>query len=169
MKYIFTIFILSTNLVSLTARAEPTDSFTYAKKLLMTKVYFDHRETLYCQASCDEDKNIKLPIGFTTDKYLKRSKKVEWEHVVPAENFGRTFSEWREGHPDCIDSKGKAFKGRNCASKVNSEYRYMQSDLYNLYSAIGSVNAMRSNFNFTLLPSEESAFKYIALIGIING
>ena len=48
--------------------------------------------------------------GFQTTKYLKRSKKIEWEHVVPAENFGRAFSEWRDGHSDCITKKGKKFK-----------------------------------------------------------
>ena len=34
----------------------------------------------------------------------------------------------------------------------------MQSDLYNLYSAIGAVNAMRSNYNFTMLPGDKSDF-----------
>lgn len=124
----------------------------------MAKVYFDHAETLYCGAVFDAKKQVSLPAGFHTEKHVKRSKRLEWEHVVPAENFGRTFSEWRDGHPDCVDSKGKAFKGRNCASKVNKEYRYMQSDLYNLYPAIGAVNAVRSNYNFTMLPSAKAAF-----------
>lgn len=141
-----------------TAIAEATDSFSKAKKLMMEKVYFDHRETLYCGATFDENKRITFPVGFQTEKHVKRAKRVEWEHVVPAENFGRTFSEWRDGHPNCVDSKGKAFKGRNCASKANKEYRYMQSDLYNLYPVIGAVNAMRSNYNFTMLPDVKSAF-----------
>jgi deoxyribonuclease-1 len=34
----------------------------------------------------------------------------------------------------------------------------MQSDLYNLFPAIGAVNAMRSNYNFTMLPDERSDF-----------
>lgn len=34
----------------------------------------------------------------------------------------------------------------------------MLSDMYNLFPAIGSVNAMRSNYNFTLLPQEKSDF-----------
>ncbi|WP_292441542.1 endonuclease [Methylophaga sp.] len=125
---------------------------------MMEKVYFDHRETLYCGATFDEKKRITLPVGFHTEKYVKRAKRVEWEHVVPAENFGRTFGEWRDGHPSCVDSKGKAFRGRNCASKMNKEYRYMQSDLYNLYPTIGAVNAMRSNYNFTMLPDVKPAF-----------
>lgn len=158
MKGLKAVFLSVTFLLPFTAIAEPTDSFSKAKKLMMDKIYFDHRETLYCSASFDSKKNVNLPIGFVTEKYLKRAKRVEWEHVVPAENFGRTFSEWRDGHPDCVDSKGRSFKGRNCASKVSKEYRYMQSDLYNLYPAIGAVNAVRNNYNFTMLPDAEPDF-----------
>lgn len=80
-------------------------SFNKAKKTLERKVYPDHRATLYCDAEFDSKKNIKLPNGFTTEKYVKRAKRVEWEHVVPAENFGRTFSEWRDGHPSCVNQR----------------------------------------------------------------
>ena len=92
--------------------------------------------------------------GQITPKYKKRGKKIEWEHVVPAENFGRSFSEWRDGHPLCVTKKGKSFKGRNCASKVNIEYRHMQADLYNLYPAIGAVNALRSNYRYAMVTGE---------------
>lgn len=34
----------------------------------------------------------------------------------------------------------------------------MQSDMFNLYPAIGAVNALRSNYNFTMLPNEKSDF-----------
>ena len=135
------------------------ESFAKAKRLLEQKVYYDHRQTLYCGAAFDEHKQIRLPRGFTADKHRKRSSRVEWEHVVPAENFGRTFPEWREGHALCVDRKGKAFKGRACAEKVNADYRRMQADMYNLYPAIGSVNAVRSNKNFQMLgPDVPSAF-----------
>ena len=128
------------------------DSFNKAKRILERKVYFDHRQTIYCGASFDERKNVLAPTGFISSKYQNRARRIEWEHVVPAENFGRTFSEWRDGHPDCVDSKGKNFRGRKCAEKVNMEYRHMQSDMHNLFPAIGAVNAMRSNYNFVLLP-----------------
>lgn len=135
-------------------------SFSKAKKILLKQVYTEpsQRHTIYCNAAFDEKKNVSLPKGFNTEKHLKRSKRIEWEHVVPAENFGRTFSEWRDGHPECIDNKGKSFKGRKCAEKINTEYRYMQSDMFNLYPAIGSVNAMRSNYNFVMLPDGSSSF-----------
>jgi len=140
------------------ALAAPTESFSKAKKLMMSKVYFDHKETIYCGAKFNKKKSITLPEGFTFSKYKKRVKRVEWEHVVPTENFGQTFVEWREGSTACINKRGKLYKGRRCANKANSEYRLMQADLYNLYPAIGSVNALRSNYRFTMLPSDDSDF-----------
>ncbi len=145
------------------AENQEIDSFNKAKKLLEKQVYNSHRTSLYCGAEFDLNKKVIPPKGFTTTKYLKRSKKIEWEHVVPAENFGRTFSEWREGHKLCVNSKGKSFKGRRCAEKVNTEYRYMQADLYNLFPAIGAVNALRSNYNFTMLPAAKSDFGSCAM------
>ena len=140
------------------AANESNQSFNKAKKMLEREVYHDHRETLYCAATFDAQKNIITPDGFSTFKHVKRAKKLEWEHVVPAENFGRAFLEWREGLAQCVDSKGKSFKGRKCAEKMNTEYRYMQADMYNLFPAIGAVNAMRSNYNFTMLPGIKSEF-----------
>lgn len=134
------------------------DSFNKAKKTLEQQVYYDHRVTLYCGATFDEKKNVTLPEGFTVSKHEKRAGKVEWEHVVPAENFGQTFAEWREGDAQCVDNRGKAFKGRKCAEKVNKDYRYMQADMYNLYPAIGAVNALRQNYNFQMLPGEKPDF-----------
>ncbi len=134
------------------------DSFNQAKRLLETKVYHDHRVTFYCQATFDEKKNIELPQGFLTPKHEKRARRVEWEHVVPAENFGRAFIEWREGDSTCVDKRGRSFKGRKCAEKANPTYRLMQADMYNLYPAIGAVNALRSNKRFGMLPTSKVTF-----------
>jgi len=144
--------------ISLADGNSSNQSFSKAKKLLQAKVYFDHRETIYCAAEYSLDKSVIAPKGFTSTKYIKRSKRIEWEHVVPAENFGRASPAWREGHPECVSSKGKAFKGRRCAEKMDNDYRYMQADMHNLFPAIGSVNALRSNYSFTMLPTEESDF-----------
>lgn len=145
------------------AANQEIQSFSKAKAILEKKVYNDHRTTVYCGASFNAQKKVTPPKGFTTTKYLKRSKKVEWEHIVPAENFGRTFIEWRDGNKQCTNSKGKSFKGRTCAEKLNIEYRYMQADMFNLYPAIGAVNALRSNYNFTMLPSEKNDFGSCAM------
>lgn len=111
---------------------ETFQSFNKAKKILEHEIVFDHRVTLYCRAPFDKDKWISLPEGFTTQAHQKRANRVEWEHVVPAENFGRFFAEWREGSPMCVDNRGSPFKGRKCAEKSNITFRLMQSDMYNL-------------------------------------
>ena len=69
-------------------------SFNKAKKLLLSEVYAKPcaRRTLYCDAVFDGKKNVTLPEGFTTTKYKNRLARYETEHVVPAENFGRTLS-----------------------------------------------------------------------------
>ena len=83
---------------------------------------------------------------------LKKVKSIreleEWEHLIPAENFGRQFSCWREGNDKCVNKKGKTYKGRRCCTKVNKKYRVMQADLHNLVPAVGELNADRSNFRF---------------------
>lgn len=133
------------------------DSFGDTKRELLRRVFFDHRVTFYCQASFDEKGNVTPPPGFRATKHQERAGRLEWEHVVPAENFGRSFTEWREGHPDCRDARGP-FKGRKCAERVNREYRLMQADMYNLQPAIGAVNALRANYNYALLPGAQSSF-----------
>jgi len=64
-----------------------------------------------------EKKHVIPPNGFETTKYLKCSKKIEWEHAVPAENFGRTFSEWRDGNQACVTVKKNHLKGVNAQKK----------------------------------------------------
>lgn len=153
-------------LVAVTAFAsgnETIDNFSQAKKILERKVFFDHRVTLYCEAPYDKRKNIDLPAGFSTPSHEKRAHRVEWEHVVPAENFGRFFTEWREGAPGCVNKNGKPFKGRKCAEKENATFRHMEADLYNLYPSIGAVNALRSNLRYGMLPSAKPTFGTCAM------
>ena len=86
-------------------------SFNKAKKTLEREVYPSHRLTLYCGAKFDAKNNIIPLSGFSHPKYKTRQRQLEWEHVVPAEHFGRTFSEWRDGHKECVDKKGNRFRG----------------------------------------------------------
>ena len=86
------------------------DSFNTAKRLLERQVYHDHRVTVYCGATFDSKKNIDLPQGFTTPSHAKRALRVEWEHAVPAENFGRAFVEWREGDAQCVNKNQNVSK-----------------------------------------------------------
>lgn len=133
-------------------------SFSKAKKILLKQVYHDHRVTFYCRCEYTIDKKVSDRNGYVPKKDNKRANRIEWEHVVPAHAFGQSFKEWREGHPECVDSKGKSFKGRNCSRKMVVKFRYMESDLYNLVPAVGEINGLRSYYSFTMIPGEKREF-----------
>ncbi|MDC0229596.1 endonuclease [Deltaproteobacteria bacterium] len=132
-------------------------SFSKSKKLLL-KVYKDNPVTLYCGCSFKGKKPNLSSCGYIPKKDNKRANRIEWEHVVPAHAFGQSFSEWRNGHPKCVSKKGKKFKGRKCAQKINQEYRRMQADMFNLYPAIGEVNGRRSNYSMAIIEGEKREF-----------
>ena len=50
------------------------------------------------------------------------------------------------------------FKGRRCARKVSAEFRLIESDLYNLYPAIGTLNQHRGAKTFGDVAGEERRF-----------
>ncbi|MBQ8482094.1 MAG: endonuclease [Alphaproteobacteria bacterium] len=153
-----------TNLNRSNAGNRYSQSFYAVKQVMLNKIYYDYRRTLYCNAEFDRFKKIKKSQGFelpdirkvdfkvydiSSEELKRKSERLEWEHIVPAENFGRTFKEWSQGHKNCVSNKGKHFKGRSCAVKENENFRYMYTDMYNLYPVIGAVNYLRANFNFT--------------------
>ena len=132
-------------------------SFSKSKKLLL-KLYKDNPVTLYCGCTFKGNKPKLSSCGYIPKKNKNRAKRIEWEHVVPAHAFGKTFSEWRNGHPKCVRKNGTKFKGRRCAEKVNEEYRRMQADMFNLYPAIGEVNGRRSNYSMAIINGEKREF-----------
>lgn len=134
------------------------ESFSKSKEELR-KIHRDHQITFYCGCKynyTNKDNMIdRASCGYVPrNEYTKKGKKnerarrIEWEHIIPAENFGRQFSCWRDGASECVDSKGKEFKGRKCCEKVSKEFRIMEADMHNLQPAIGELNADRSNFRF---------------------
>lgn len=152
MRQLLLLIFLSTLLLS------TNESFSKSKEELR-KIHRDHQITFYCGCKynyTNKDNMIdRNSCGYVPrNEYTKKGKKnerarrIEWEHVIPAENFGRQFSCWRDGASECVDSKGKEFKGRKCCEKVSKEFRIMQADMHNLQPAIGELNADRSNFRF---------------------
>ncbi|MDO9530026.1 MAG: endonuclease [Syntrophales bacterium] len=133
-------------------------SFSKVKKVLLRQVYSDHLTTFYCNCPFTMDKTIVPSDKYTPKKEGNRANRVEWEHIVPAHAFGQSFPEWRNGHPECVSSKGKPFKGRNCARKMVVKFRYMESDMYNLVPAVGEINGLRSNYSFGMIPGEKREF-----------
>jgi len=136
-------------------------SFSRAKTLLHKVVYSDDadRFTFYCGCKYNEKKEIDWEsCGYTPGNQRKRAKRVEWEHIVPVHAFGKDLVEWKTGHPECVDSKGKSFKGRNCASKMNELFQFMAADMYNLVPSVGEINAVRSNYPFKDKTTDEQPY-----------
>lgn len=132
-------------------------SFSAAKKAA-ADVYRNKNETFYCGCLYEKTSLIEKGCSYVSPKNSKRSKKIEWEHVVPAHAFGQSFGEWRDGSAACSDRRGKSFKGRKCAAKASQEFRSMEADLYNLVPAIGEVNQLRSNFSMAMIEGEARLF-----------
>jgi deoxyribonuclease-1 len=154
------LFIISLILpaIALAGGNNTNDSFSKSKRILLQKVYYDHHETFYCGCPFNQDKSLIPSDKYTPKRKNKRSQMIEWEHVVPAHAFGQSFKEWRDGHQECVDRKGRAFKGRNCARKMSAEFRYMEADLYNLVPTVGEINGDRSNYSYAEIPGENRAY-----------
>ena len=77
--------------------------------------------------------------GYEVRAQQNRAIRIEWEHVVPASNFGRARQCWQNG-------------GRKNCNRTDPIFNQMEADLHNLAPAVGEVNADRSNFRFGVLP-----------------
>lgn len=92
-----------------------------------------------------------------------RTRRVEWEHIVPASRFGKSFHSWTTGDIGCVDKAGHRFKGRRCAQRVSKVFRLIESDLYNLVPAVGSVNWHRGDKAMGMIGPGEPAVTECAL------
>ncbi len=124
------------------------EDFGKAKKLA-ARIHEENPFTIYCGCRFSGKKVDFSSCGYKPRKKKASASRLEWEHVVPAEAFGQSFPEWREGAPAC-KRKGKKYKGRRCAEK-NEEFRLMEADLYNLWPEIAELNRLRSNYSMAAL------------------
>lgn len=152
MKQLLFLLLLTTMLLA------QNESFAKSKKELR-KIYRGHQTTIYCDCKynyknksnmIDRDSCGYIPRNEYTKKGKRnvRARRIEWEHAVPAENFGRQFKCWRDGDSMCVNSKGRHYKGRKCCTKVNKQFRLMQADMHNLFPSIGELNADRKNYKY---------------------
>jgi len=135
------IFATLTQLVSCSVEAAP-DDFQEAKRLAQ-RIYSDEAETFYCGCPMRWQGSRGIPdlkaCGYQVRKNGPRAQRIEWEHVVPAHQFGRGLPCWKQG-------------GREQCGREDRLFRRMEADLFNLKPAIGEVNGDRANFGFGLLP-----------------
>ncbi|WP_153301500.1 endonuclease [Endozoicomonas arenosclerae] len=115
-------------------------SFSKAKREAV-KIYADHLTSFYCGCDIKVQGKKLVPdlesCGYEVRKQKKRASRIEWEHVVPAWEFGHQLQCWQEG-------------GRKRCKK-NPDFRKMESDLHNLVPAVGEVNGDRANYRFGFL------------------
>ena len=133
------------------------ESFERAKKHVYALHTSDPR-TLYCNCAFEHRRIIEQTCAFEANPNKKRDLRTEIEHIVPMKRLGGNFPSWRNGHPHCINSKGRSFKGRRCARKVSRQFRLMEADLHNLYPAIGTLNQRRGTKSFGEVPGEARVF-----------
>jgi deoxyribonuclease-1 len=142
-------FFILTSLLLISTSIASANTFSESKKILLKKVYFDNKNTFYCNNPYEikqvqgKEKTLIIPNG---DFYSPRKPftkkgdenirilRVEWEHIMPAENFGRHLSCWKEG-------------GRK-GCKKDSVFNKMEADMHNLVPAIGEPNGDRSNYKY---------------------
>ena len=120
-------------------------NFNTAKTRLV-KIYKSNpnQTTFYCGCQFSFDSNKSFvdfnQCGYKPRKNEQRASRIEWEHVMPAENFGRHLQCWREG-------------GRK-ECKKDPTFNAMEGDLHNLQPAIGEVNGDRSNYRYSQFTKE---------------
>ncbi len=141
--------------LSFTINAEQFTRFSTAKKHLI-KSLPDNSKSLYC--GCDIKRQGKklvpdpdacgyIPRNAITrsGKENARAKRIEWEHIVPAWEFGHQLQCWQNG-------------GRKNCRKVSEKFRRMEADINNLAPAIGEINADRSNFRFGMVATSSANY-----------
>ncbi|MDF7671300.1 endonuclease [Orbaceae bacterium ESL0721] len=121
-------------------KAISKQNFNTAKTQL-TKIYKENPEQkeFYCgcQFSWQGKKGVvdTKSCGYIARKNQTRAERIEWEHVMPAENFGRHLKCWQDG--------GR----KECKKDVT--YNRMEGDMHNLQPAVGEVNGDRSNYRYS--------------------
>jgi deoxyribonuclease-1 len=124
-------------------------SFGKSKRLLAIEVYSSHKKAFYSNCNYKIKGKKLVPIhkscGFKYRKNQNRSKRIEWEHIVPAWHFGHQLRCWQKG-------------GRMSCRQSSRKFRQMEADMHNLVPAIGEINGDRSNFRFAMIEGEKRVY-----------
>lgn len=129
----------------------PPRNFSESKRIA-EKLFQDHRITFYCGCEYDKEGMVDpASCGYKPKSHSRRTKLIEWEHIMPAHRFGHHLPCWKKAI--CRTKEGKPYKGRRCCQKIDKRYIQMEADLHNLVPAIGELNSARSNYAFGLLPN----------------
>lgn len=126
---------------SVLASPSHPSSFSEAKKRART-IYSQNLPAVsfYCGCAIKMEGKKWQPdlesCGYQIRKQETRANRIEWEHIVPAWEFGHQLQCWQNG-------------GRKNCSRNDKTFKRMEADLHNLVPAVGEVNGDRSNFRFS--------------------
>jgi deoxyribonuclease-1 len=127
--------------------ADAPATFTAAKVIAKTKVFFDQADgdqgELYCGCNWEwigksGGRVDAASCGYETRAQQTRAGRIEWEHIVPAWIFGHQRQCWQNG-------------GRKNCIADDPVFRAMEADLFNLYPSVGEVNGDRSNYQYGMV------------------
>lgn len=153
-------FLLLTSYSSI----QKTPSSFQATKILLADIHeeIDYQYTIYCgcpyfRTTASGGQVDREACGVKTRINENRSKRIEWEHVVPASWFGQTRACWilkELAYPEeCY-----GLSGRKCCEKVNQEFELAYNDPNNLFPSVGEINADRSNHPYGLISGEQREY-----------
>jgi len=92
-------------------------------------------ETFYCKCLFEGKRISFKSCGYNPRKNIKRARRLEWEHVVPASRFTDGLS-------------------RRKARKTSREFNFIEADMYNIVPSVGEINGDRRNYSFGMIPGE---------------
>jgi deoxyribonuclease-1 len=139
-KFIFS-FFLFTFCAAATAAPANFDS----AKTVASRIYAPEKQEFYCGCAIRWQAGKGIPdlkgCGYQIRKNGPRANRIEWEHVMPAQQFGSPLACWKKG-------------GREQCGKTDVLFKQMEADLFNLKPAIGEVNGDRAHYRFAMLPAQ---------------
>ncbi|MFD1097598.1 endonuclease [Shewanella litorisediminis] len=139
MRYLFALATLVAPLSLCFAQNTPPFNFAEAKRTAQ-KIYAAlPMQSFYCGCNI-QTKGKRWEVdhnscGYQVRKNAGRAERIEWEHLVPAWEFGHQRQCWQQG-------------GRKECTQNDATFVRMEADLHNLVPAIGEINGDRSNYRF---------------------
>lgn len=114
-------------------------------KTIASRIYAPEKQEFYCGCAIRWQAGKGIPdlkgCGYQIRKNGPRAHRIEWEHVMPAQQFGSPLACWKKG-------------GREQCGKTDVLFKQMEADLFNLKPAIGEVNGDRAHYRFAMLPAQ---------------
>lgn len=156
-KKVIILFILPLLTFSFSPQTYSDSPASFSRAKTIAKKLFAHqRETLYCSCRFDEANLVDLSsCNMQQASSIKRAKRIEWEHIMPAEHFGRYFQCWQQA---MCEKDGKVYGGRKCCEKIDPVFKHTESELYNLWPSVGVINQVRSNYYYSKIKSKSQLY-----------